>query len=332
MLAGARQGVVAACTGCRTTDTTPDGVARLAGRLPGNRQQPGSLTGRAWRRGPLSVVISSAQVTPSTARSGVATRPSLNHSLERVIQRGRQLAMPLRANCDVALPRGELTTARDSAVELGFRQILVPGYLGGIGGDFEPGGCRSSVSTLSCPSMQPRHAAAATSWSSWRWAVVGRRTATRTLVPAIFYAGRSQCAHGRSNRRPTGGTRELLRRPHEPGADWFGLARAQRIGRRSAVVSTANERHRVRRLAHSREQFLRLRHFRLLAAALRPGAFNQPHDAVAQLHQGRRPATPVAASSARTSARCARRSRACPCRRRSTTGLTAASPCAACRH
>ncbi len=204
------------------TDTTPDGVARLAVAC----LETGSAWLAEWPGVAARSFVRRYLIRPGDTiyRSKWRGHAAFsNHSVERVIQRGRNwrvTARELRVALLIANSR-----LHEFAVARGFRQMLVPGYSGVFVGDFEP-----EMPFIRFDTFLPIDAAAARGrcdlvvelalllWAGDRY---------EDLVPAFFYPGEPNelmdevlAAYERHA--------ALLRRPHQSGEDWFGLALAQK--------------------------------------------------------------------------------------------------------
>lgn len=204
------------------TDTTPDGVARLAVAC----LETGSGWLADWPGVAARSFVRRYLIRPDDAIYRAKWRGHAafsNHSLERVIQRGRNwraTARELRVALLVANSR-----LHEFAVERGVRQMLVPGYSGVFVGDFEP-----DMPFIRFDTFLPVDAAAARGrcdllvelalslWVNDRY---------QELVPAFFYPAEPNAlmdeviaAYERHA--------ALLLQPHQAGEDWFGLALAQK--------------------------------------------------------------------------------------------------------
>ena len=203
------------------TDTTPDGVARLAVAC---LEQTGSAWLAEWPGVAARSFVRRYLIRPGDTiyRSKWRGHAALNHSLERVIQRGRNWRVTARgcaSRCSSPIRACTNSQWRAVSGRCWCRDIRA------CSSATSSPRCRSSASTPSCRSTRPPHGSLRPRRRARAAALGGDRY--EDLVPAFFYPGEPNelmdealAAYERHA--------ALLRRPHQSGEDWFGLALAQK--------------------------------------------------------------------------------------------------------
>jgi len=202
-------------------DTSPDGAARLGvaylDTVPAHLEGSSGLVARSRMQRYL------IRPDDGAYRSEVPGFAAFTqHSLERVMQRGlhwNKVTRDLAVAAIVANAR-----LHEFASSNGFKRIMVPGHCGVFVGDLTPDQPFLRFDTfLPIGAAGRRHCDLLVELAGLLW--TGDRY--RELMPALFYPGEPSPLMD-AVLRAYEKHRWLMRREHEPGADWFGQAVAHK--------------------------------------------------------------------------------------------------------